>query len=64
VAATTARGAEEAVADVAVTVASTDDVTRARRVRAVPPASSSLSSVVASVVDAVLPLLLKPVVLA
>lgn len=50
--------------DVAVTVTDTDDVTRARRPRAVPPVSSSLSSVVASAVDVVLPLLLKRIRLA
>ncbi|KAH8730649.1 hypothetical protein GQ44DRAFT_756514 [Phaeosphaeriaceae sp. PMI808] len=59
----TVRGAEEAVVDVAVTEVVTvtviDDVIRVRRVRAVPPASSSLSSVVALGVDAVLLLLPK-----
>jgi hypothetical protein len=60
---TTARGAEAAVVDVAVTVAATvtatDAAIRARRLRAVRLASSSPSSVVVSAVDVVLLPLLK-----
>lgn len=51
----------EAVVAVAVTVASTAAVTRARRLRALPLASSSPSSVVALDVDVVLLLLRKAV---
>jgi hypothetical protein len=50
---------EAAAVDVVVTVASTVAATRARRPRALPPVSSSPSSVVASDEAAVLPLLLK-----
>ena len=49
-----ARGVVEVVADVVVTATVTDDVTRARRPRVVPLASSSLSSVVALAEDALL----------
>ena len=56
------RGVAEVVADVEATVIAiaTDDVIRARRVRVVPLASSSLSSVVAlaEAVDVVVMLLL------